>query len=89
MSAALTLAPDERIVTAYAQRASGPGWSNAPVWVIVRDGNGRLRELCIQPDEQTREMLMLYDVAAAAHDALVRAVQSAARTRKQPRETKR
>ena len=73
----MRLEKNERIVTAYAQRASGPGWSNMPVWVIVRDANGNLREECIQPDEQTAEIAHLFHVSEAAHFAMVAAVERA------------
>ena len=55
---------DEYVVTAYAAPASGPGWANAPVWVIVRGRDGALREECIQPDDQSRAMRTLYRIAA-------------------------
>ena len=72
----MKLADRERIVTAYAQRASGPGWGNAPIWVIVRDANGVLREECLQPDEQSAAMSWLYEVSQAAHVAMCSAVES-------------
>lgn len=54
----------DRIVCAYARKASGPGWSNRPVWVVVEDRRtGKMREECIQPDQQSEELLRLYDIA--------------------------
>lgn len=73
----LRLGKHDRIVTAYAQRASGPGWSNSPLWVIVRDGDGKLREECIQPEERTAPLHWLYDVAEAAHISVLAALQAA------------
>jgi hypothetical protein len=67
------LRKDDKIVTAYAEPAAGPGWSNQPLWVIVRRG-GELFEECLQPHEQTAEMLTLYQVSAAAHSAMRGAV---------------
>jgi hypothetical protein len=52
------------VVTAYARGASGPGWSNSPVWVVLRDPDGTLREECIQPEDQTDAMRTLYRIAA-------------------------
>lgn len=72
------LAPSEHIVTVYAEPASGPGWSNSPLWVVVRAVDGSLREECIQPPEQTNEMVLLYAIAACVHQQLKRAVIGAA-----------
>jgi DNA-binding transcriptional LysR family regulator len=64
----------DHIVTAYAAAAAGPGWSNQPLWVIVRDANQKLREECIQPPEQGREMMALYRISEAVHYAMKAAV---------------
>ncbi len=66
----------DTIVTAWCEYAGGPGWSNQPLWVIVRDGDGKFRRECLQPEEQSADMLLLYGVAAALHAALVGAVTS-------------
>lgn len=63
----------EHIVTAYAQAASGPGWSNSPIWVIVQAIDGTLRQECLQPDEQSLEMVTLYNISQAAHEAMMHA----------------
>ncbi len=67
----------DKVVTAWAEYVAGPGWANAPVWVIVCDINGRLREECIQPDEQTAEIRALFAVSAAAAASMTRAVEAA------------
>ncbi len=64
----------DRVVTAWAEFASGPGWANTPVWYIWRDTDGTLREGCLQPDEQSDRMLTLFGVAAEAHRAFFRQV---------------
>jgi len=61
----------ETIVTAYAEKANGPGWANKPLWVIVRDRNQNLREECIQPEKQTKEMHMMYEISEAVHKRMV------------------
>ena len=61
----------DTIITAYAQSAAGPGWSNTPLYVIVRDQNHNLREICLQPEEQTREMALLYGISQNIHYSLV------------------
>ena len=72
----------EKIVTAFAEYASGPGWANRPLWVIVRGANLQLREECIQPEDQTAEMHALFRVSHAAHEAMKSAVESAVAARK-------
>jgi hypothetical protein len=67
------MTPDN-IIAAFAESASGPGWSNAPVWVLWRDDSGRYVLDAIQPSEQTAEIVALYGVSAAAHGAMTRAV---------------
>lgn len=62
------------IITAYAERCSGPGWANAPVIAIVQNKEGVIREEYIQPDKQTTEMVWLYDVCEMAHLSMRTAV---------------
>lgn len=70
------LSKAERIVCAYAQPARGQGlWINAPLWLIVRGDDGVLREEVLQPEEQSKELQMLYATAAAVHCALLDALQ--------------
>jgi len=66
----MTLRPGDSIVAAYAENASGPGWANSPVWVIVRDGDHKLRQECIQPSKQTRDMMILYRLSEEATRAM-------------------
>ena len=75
----ILLNKDERIITAYAEPASGPGWANQPIWVVVMDSNKDLRLECIQPNEQTSEMQILYRSSAAAHVEMTSAVSRANR----------
>ena len=71
----ILLAAGETVVTAFANSAHGPGWGNQPVWVVIRCIDGvRLRELCLQPKEQTPEMHTLYRLSEAAHVAMSGAV---------------
>jgi hypothetical protein len=70
----MKLEPGERIVCAYAEPASGPGVSNKPLWVVVREVGGKLREECLQPEEQTTPILYLYGTAYEVHKAMLSAV---------------
>ena len=67
----LKLSQRDRIVCAYAERSSGPGWFNLPLIVVIRDGNGRLREEYIQPKDQPREVILAYGMLASAHNFIM------------------
>lgn len=60
------LGKDEVLIVAWAQPASGPGWANRPLWYIVRTADGKLVERCLQPEEQTRDIVTLYPFSAMA-----------------------
>lgn len=78
----MKLADGESIVTAYAQAAAGPGWSNTPVWVIVRGADGKLREECLQPTEQTQTMRLFYRISQEAHLTMKEEAESLVRRRR-------
>ena len=68
---------DACIVTAYAEPASGPGWTNSPLWVVWRNPHdNQLHQGCFQPTEQTREMALLYAFSALAHQRMTRIVEA-------------
>lgn len=76
----LKLKANEYIVTAYARPASGPGWANHPLWVVIANNATRnMREACLQPDEQTEEMRRLYAFSALAAAEMTAAVERIAR----------
>jgi hypothetical protein len=60
----------DTVITAYPESCSGPGWANWPVWVIVRDREGKLRSECLQPEQQSAEMGVLFGVCEKAHAAI-------------------
>lgn len=65
----------EYVETAYAQLASGPGWANSPIWIVITDAaTGKTRKECLQPSEQTPEMLCIYHLCALAHASLMNEV---------------
>ena len=70
----IKLAHGERIVGVLPQRCGGPGWSNAPVWVAIAGNDGTLREECIQPEEMTPAMRVLFAAGEAMCNALLAAV---------------
>lgn len=58
------LGDGERIVVAWAERASGPGWFNRLIWYLVRDRAGALRIEAIQPEDQSVPLSVLHATAA-------------------------
>jgi len=78
----LTLNDHDTIIAAYAQPSAGPGWSNHPLWLIIRDGNGNLREECLQPREQGPDARRLYGIAAEVHEAMLAALGTVTRRAK-------
>ena len=70
----LKLGERDTIVCCYAQPVHGPGWSNTPLWVIIRDGDGFLREECLQPRDQGPDVRRIYGIAAEVHEAMLSAV---------------
>jgi hypothetical protein len=70
------LGEHDHVVTAFAQRASGPGWSNTPLWVIIQDGDGKLRRECLQPDEQSHTMMLLYNLSNSLNSQLTAEVEN-------------
>ena len=73
MSGLPKLGKDDVILCVYAKAACGPGWSNTPLWVVVRNScNGDICEVCIQPEQQTLIMRSLYSISHAVNDQLVK-----------------
>lgn len=67
---------DDRVVTAWAENASGPGWSNEIIWVLVRERGGKLREVAIQPEERSNGLALLHNISATVSQEMVWAVQA-------------
>jgi len=73
------LEPGDRVLAARPDNASGPGWRNYPIWVYVQREGGTIREECLQPDEQTANMALLFDVVEAAERELIGEIERACR----------
>jgi hypothetical protein len=73
------LGKHDNIVAAYAEIASGPGWSNTLVWCVVRDGDKKVRLEALQPEEQSAEVRTLFDISAVVHGKMLLAVLSMVR----------
>jgi hypothetical protein len=68
-----------QIVTAWAESASGPGWANQPVWVLVRSLSGDLRIECLQPEEQTPTMQTLHSISATVSGQMTKEAEKVVR----------
>jgi hypothetical protein len=72
----VTLTKHDTVVAVAAEPASGPGWSNTPLWIIVKSSlDGKLRAECLQPEEQGDEIRLLYGIAAKVHASMIGAVE--------------
>ena len=71
----LNLGKHDHVLTAYCEPCADPGWSNTPLWVIIQDGDGKLRISCLQPgDQPPRLRACLYDIASTVHRHLMAAL---------------
>jgi hypothetical protein len=64
------MAKGDVIVTAYADRCTGPGWFNTPVIAIIRGESGKLREEYIQPDQFDQRMWDMHAISYETHAAM-------------------
>ncbi len=64
----------EYIVTAYAEPAAGPGWSNTPIWIVINNVLNKMRLECLQPEQQSAEMRTLYEISTAVNSQMKHAV---------------
>lgn len=69
----------ETIVAVVPEHCSGPGWQNSVVWVYVQTRTGRIVIHALQPDEQSDEIRLLFDVGAVVCQKLKHAVEKIVR----------
>jgi hypothetical protein len=81
----MKLGKDEFVVTAWAEACTGPGWANAPVKVLIQDGNGKLRIEYLQPDELNQEVNTIYGISNLVSYEMTKAVISLVKVK--PRRT--
>jgi len=73
----ITLSKTEKVLAVVPTYASGPGWSNRLASVYIGDfATSKFRVVYIQPEEQSNVLHRLHDIGAAAHDALISAVET-------------
>ena len=64
----------DTIVATRAENEAGPGWRNWPLWVYIQSRDGKIRCECLQPEEQPREVGILFNVAEAINSLMIRAL---------------
>jgi len=62
------------IIAAWAESAAGPGWSNTPIWHLTKNGDGILEIHALQPEEQSKDMRLLYPISEHCHRAMTQGV---------------
>jgi len=71
----IKLGEHEHIIACVPHYAAGPGWSNALVWVWLRDtSTGEVRMEDIQSEDFTIPVAALFRVVETAHTALLSAL---------------
>lgn len=71
---------DDEIVAAWAEECNGVGWTNRPVWVLVRKRDSTLRSFAVQPEEQSQQMLNLVNVSIAVSKDMLSATKTLLRS---------
>lgn len=67
----IKLSQFEDIVAVVPEVCSGPGWINHVVWIhIVDSATGKYRLDCLQPDQITEKMWVMFDTLCAAHSTM-------------------
>jgi hypothetical protein len=69
---------ERKVLAAWAQNASGPGWSNQLIWYVWWDG-ARHHVDALQPEEQSPELMLLFSTSAALNVELVGEVEKVLR----------
>ena len=64
----------ERVVAVVPVCVRGPGWSNQPAWVYIADNNGAIRSECVQPQEQSAALQILFNSGASLCKDLIDSV---------------
>jgi hypothetical protein len=71
----IVLKKGEYVVAVVPEIAAGPGWANSPTWVIIKDPtDNSYREECIQPEERTIELSILFKAGWILNNQMIAAV---------------
>lgn len=71
MSVSFTLKRNERVVAVVPETITGAGYNNSPLWIyIVNHLDGTYRIECLQPEQQTDRMRVLFPTLEKAHETM-------------------
>lgn len=73
-SSKIELRDRDYVIGVIPERASGPGWSNQLVWVLIRDCMGTVRTEAIQGRDFSKDVDTIFATANTAHMTLHNAV---------------
>lgn len=67
----------EYVVTAFAERVSGPGWANTPITVVIACPNElqKFRLAFLQPDEQSYDLKVVFPYSMQVQRDMLAAIQ--------------
>ena len=67
----ITLKRTERVVAVVPEIITGAGYNNSPLWIYIVDGiAGTYRVECLQPEQQTNRMRVLFSTLETAHETM-------------------
>lgn len=67
----ITLKRNERVVAVVPEIITGAGYRNSPLWVyIVNAVDSTYRTECLQPEQQTDRMRVLFSTLEQAHETM-------------------
>ena len=64
----------KKLIAAWAEYVAGPGWSNNLVWYVYRNHNGKIEVDCLQPEDQSPEIVRLFPISAIVSSTFFGAV---------------
>lgn len=82
MKTPLTLAPNDVILAAWVECASGPGWANKLLHVLVQSSTDGLRLECVQGADFSENLHVLSRVSDATNAVMVAAARGLVKIRR-------
>ena len=72
----MTIGDTDIVLTAYAKLTDRPGFIDTPLWVIVREKSGLIRQEIISSVEQSAGMQMLYPISNSLNSQMCKLVET-------------
>jgi hypothetical protein len=75
MAKKIKLSRHESIIGIEPRVCAGPGWGNSPMCIhIVDKATGKYRLECLQPEDRTKEMAILFPILLSAYNSMLNEV---------------